>query len=55
MNKNLISIIMSVYNGENFVEKCIDSITKQTFKNFEFLILDDGSTDNTYELLKKEI
>ena len=54
MNKNLISIIMSVYNGENFVEKCIDSITKQTFKNFEFLILDDGSTDNTYELLKKK-
>lgn len=45
---------MSVYNGENFVEKCIDSITKQTFKNFEFLILDDGSTDNTYELLKKK-
>ena len=54
MNKNLISIIMSVYNGENFVEKCIDSIAKQTFKNFEFLILDDGSTDNTYELLKKK-
>ena len=44
---------MSVYNGENFVEKCIDSITKQTFKNFEFLILDDGLQIILMNYLKK--
>ena len=51
--KNLISIIMSVYNSETSVEDSIDSILNQTYENFEFLILDDCSTDKTVEICKK--
>ena len=43
----LISIVMSVYNGEKFVKDAIDSILAQSYENFEFIIIDDGSTDNT--------
>jgi glycosyltransferase EpsE len=49
--KNLISIIMSVYNAESSVEDSINSILNQTYENFEFLILDDYSTDKTTEIL----
>jgi glycosyltransferase involved in cell wall biosynthesis len=54
MNNKYISVIMSTYNNEKSVGACIESITQQTFKNFEFLILDDGSTDNTYEIIQKK-
>lgn len=47
-----ISVIMSTYNEEERVSKAIESIVDQNFKNFEFLILDDKSTDNTYDILK---
>lgn len=43
-----ISILMSVYNDESRVSGAIESILNQSFKNFEFLILDDFSTDDTY-------
>ena len=43
---------MSTYNEEERVSKAIESIVDQSFKNFEFLILDDKSTDNTYDILK---
>ncbi|MAL65457.1 MAG: hypothetical protein CMF94_05085 [Candidatus Marinimicrobia bacterium] len=49
---NYISIIMSTFNSEQHVGKSIDSILNQTFEDFEFLILDDGSTDNTQEVVK---
>lgn len=44
---------MSVYNGEKYLSECIDSILNQSFKDFEFLITDDGSTDNTHIILSK--
>tara|TARA_Y100001958_G_C21072416_1_gene431459 strand:- start:107 stop:802 length:696 start_codon:yes stop_codon:yes gene_type:complete len=47
---NKISVLMSVYNDEKRVGKSIESILNQTFQDFEFLILDDCSTDNTYEI-----
>ena len=47
---NKISVLMSVYNDEKRVSKSIESILNQTFQDFEFLILDDCSTDNTYEI-----
>lgn len=54
MNKKpLVSIIMSVYNEEERVKNCINSILNQDYKNFEFLIVDDFSEDNTLEVLNK--
>lgn len=48
-----ISIIMPSYNAEKYLSKSIDSILKQSFKDFEFIIIDDGSIDNTKKILSK--
>jgi glycosyltransferase involved in cell wall biosynthesis len=47
-----ISVIMSVYNGERYVHKSIESILNQSFSNFEFIIINDGSTDCTQKILE---
>ncbi len=49
----MISVIMCVYNGEAYVEKAIRSICNQTYKDFEFIIIDDGSTDNSLNIIKE--
>ena len=46
------SIIIPVYNSEKTINRCIKSIVEQNYKNFELILVDDGSTDNTYEILK---
>ena len=46
-----VSVLMSVYNGESYLSEAIDSILSQSFKDFEFIIVDDGSTDRTKEIL----
>jgi len=51
----LISIIMPVYNGEEFILEAIKSVMKQSYKNWELLIINDGSTDNTEEIIKSFI
>lgn len=51
MNKPLISVIMSAYNAEKTITDSIDSILFQTYNNFEFIIINDGSTDNTLDIL----
>jgi len=48
-----ISVIMSVYNGEKYLAQSIESILNQTFKNFEFIIIDDASQDKSLKILKK--
>ena len=48
----IISVIMSTYNDEKKVGKSIESILNQTYKNFEFLIVDDFSQDSTLDVLK---
>ena len=48
----LVSIIIPVYNGENFVREAIDSALAQTYKNIEVIVVNDGSTDKTEEILK---
>ncbi len=42
-----ISIIIPIYNSEKYIEQCINSILNQTFKNFELILINDGSTDNS--------
>src|ERR1700721_1766685 len=44
-------IIMAVYNGEPFLSEAMDSILKQTFTDFELVVVDDGSTDKTPDIL----
>lgn len=48
-----ISVLTSVYNGEKYIKECIDSILRQTFENFEYIILNDGSTDQTQNILEE--
>lgn len=51
----LISIIIPTYNRKEAIIKLIDSLSNQKNKNFEIIVIDDGSTDGTYDILKKSI
>lgn len=53
MNQNpLVSVIMSVFNGEKYLHEAVNSILKQTYQHFEFIIIDDSSTDTTFDILQ---
>jgi len=47
-----ISVIMSVYNGERYLREAIDSILNQTFADFEFIIVNDGSKDSSPKIIR---
>lgn len=51
--KPLVSVIMAVYNAEETLHEAIDSIIAQTYQNWEFVICDDCSTDNTYSIIQE--
>ena len=53
MQKDLITVVMPTYNDEKYIRRAIDDILKQTYSNFEMLIVNDGSTDNTAQILKE--
>jgi len=54
MSENLmISVVMSVYNGEKYLDEAIESILNQTYKDFEFIIINDGSIDKSLEIIEK--
>ena len=48
-----ISVIVPVYNGEKFIEECIKNVLNQTLEEFELIIINDGSTDNTLDICKR--
>ncbi len=50
--KNEISVVMPTYNAEKYLKESIESILNQTFKDFEFIIINDGSTDNSLKIIK---
>jgi len=50
---NLVSIVTSVFNGERFLAQAIESVLRQSFRDFEFIIIDDGSTDSTGSILER--
>ncbi len=51
-NRGFLSVVMSVYNAELFLKESIESILNQTYHNFEFIIINDGSTDNSLSIIK---
>ena len=53
MNEVVVSVILPVFNGEKFLTESINSILNQSFKKFELIVINDGSTDNSYEYIKK--
>lgn len=53
MNNTLVSVIIPAYNVGLYIEKCVSSITSQTYENIEIIVVNDGSTDNTKELVER--
>lgn len=53
MNSPRVSVVMSVYNGATFLADSVNSILNQTYANFEFIIVNDGSTDNSLQILQQ--
>ena len=53
MNNNLISVIVPVYNLENYIERCLASIQSQTYSNIEIIVVDDGSIDSSWNVINR--
>ena len=48
-----LSIVVPIYNIENYLDKCLDSVINQSFKDFECILVIDGSKDNSYKIAEK--
>jgi len=53
MNQELVSLIIPVYNVSNYLEKCLDSVLTQTYKNIQVILINDGSTDDSGEICSR--
>ena len=51
--KELVSVVIPAYNHEKYIQTTIESVIAQTYKNIELLILDDGSSDNTWNKIQE--
>ena len=52
-DKNLISVIIPLYNAEKYLKNCITSVVGQTYRNLEIILVDDGSNDNSLSICEK--
>ncbi len=52
MESGKVSVIVPVYNSEEYIERCVKSIISNTFANLEIILVDDGSTDDSLSILK---
>ena len=53
MSNPTVSVIIPVYNAQGGIKQCLDSLLNQSFTDFEIILLNDGSTDNSLEVIKK--
>ena len=53
MSDPLVTVLMSAQNSEQYIGEAIQSVLDQTFRDFEFIIIDDGSTDNTLKIIRQ--
>ena len=53
LKPGMVSIVMPCYNGEDFIKETIDSVLKQTYTNWELLVIDDGSKDDSPSIVNK--
>lgn len=55
MNNIKVSVIIPVYNSEKYLKQCLDSVVNQTLKNIEIIVINDGSTDNSLQIIQKYV
>ena len=53
MDSAKVSVIIPAYNNETYIEKCLQSVTEQSYENLEILVINDGSSDQTEELIRE--